>query len=114
MATNLDDMSPRTNTQMIAWVRGWHERLRKQSYTIEITTAEIRGRLARAKGLERLQAGIKARRVAWRFNRAARLLEAASSEMAKGLATYMREYNDLMPAAQRRKGKGREQWKFNA
>jgi hypothetical protein len=113
---NIDEASPRTNTQMLAWVRGWHSRLRRQAYTIEITSAEIRGRLARARGLEKMQARIKARKVARRFNRASRLLEAAAAEMSKGLATYTREYQDQFPAAQRKapRGRGADRWRFNA
>lgn len=110
---NIDESTPASHSEMTAWVRGWHRRLRAQAYTLEIASAEIRGRLSRAKGVERMQAAIKARKVTWRFALAGKLTDAAADQIAKGAATYQREFGEFFPGRQRRK-QGDRGWRFDA
>jgi len=96
-AIDLDEGSPRTASQLLAWCRGWHRRLRNQSFTLEVAGEEVRGRLSRAKGPERMAAAIKARRVSVRIKFAAMLVDAAASQVAKAEATFLREFGEYIP-----------------
>jgi hypothetical protein len=94
--SKLEDIPLDRHSNLETWVRGWHNRLRNQAYAIELGAAELQGFLGRAKGLEKFAARQKARRVARRFKRAARLSEAAASEFSRGMTAYRREYPELI------------------
>lgn len=100
----LEEARPTTNSQFQAWVEGWHRRLRREAFIIESAAEHIRSRLSRAKGMERITAAIKARKVASRFKRAALLTDAAAAEFAKGMGAYIREYGGQLPGAQSKNG----------
>lgn len=109
---NLDEDTPTKHSEMTAWLRGWHRRLRAQAYTLEIAAAEIKGRLSRAKGVERMAAAIKARKVTIRITIAGKLTEAAATQITKAAATYEREFGEFFPGRQRKSG-SRGGWRFD-
>ena len=102
----LEDLPLDRNSNLETWVRGWHNRLRAHAYAVEMGAAELQGFLGRAKGLEKFAARQKARRVARRFKRAARLLEAAASEFSRGMTVYRREYPDQISPRKSGKSNG--------
>ncbi len=109
---NLDEDTPSKHSEMKDWLRGWHRRLRSQGYTLEIAGAEIRGRLSKAPALERMAAGVKARKVTVRITIAGKLTEAAATQIAKAAAAYEREFGEFFPGRQRKPGP-RAGWRFD-
>lgn len=102
----LADIPLDRNSNLEKWVRGWYRLLREQAYLIELGSADLKGYLSRAQGLEKFAARVKAKRVARRFERAAKLQEAAGREFAKGLATYRREYPEQISPAKKTPARG--------
>lgn len=80
----------------------------QNGYTLEMVAAEVRGKLRKASGLERLAAARKARSVTRHITRAAALQEASGRELARAWARYQTEYGEqLNPQRRRQQG-----WQF--
>lgn len=106
---SLGDATIRNTQELRAALTAWHRRLRGDAYVLELMAAELNGRLRRAKGLEKLPARIKARRVSRHLRRASSLVESASAEVAKTWSAYVAEYDQQIRPARKSQNNG---WSF--